>query len=122
MPYYVVNAGRVRSTHIMKSKSPSISGLGTFIVSNVLFFGGGTVKSTLCGLQATRYVNVFKPEEASCRECRRRWQLEVAAGIKPSPPLSDRKKRAALERIARDKQARWRAEHVPGSEEYRATH
>jgi hypothetical protein len=27
MPYYVVNAGRGRSTHIMKSKSPSIPGV-----------------------------------------------------------------------------------------------
>ena len=28
MPYYVVNAGRGRSTHIMKSNSPSIPGRG----------------------------------------------------------------------------------------------
>ena len=76
MPYYVVNAGRGRSyTHIMNSKSPSIPGLGTFVVSNVVAFGGGTTKQTLCGLTATRYVNVFTPSEASCRECKKRWQL-----------------------------------------------
>ncbi len=76
MPYYVVNAGRGRSsTHIMKSTSPSIPGLGTFVVSNVVAFGGGTIKQTLCGLTATRYVNVFTPSDASCRECKKRWQL-----------------------------------------------
>jgi hypothetical protein len=76
VPYYVVNAGRGRSsTHIMKSKSPSIPGLGTFVVSNIVAFGGGTTKQTLCGLTATRYVNVFTPSEASCRECKKRWQL-----------------------------------------------
>ncbi len=80
MPYYVVNAGRGRSsTHIMKSTSPSIPGLGTFVVSNVVAFGGGTTKETLCGLTATRYVNVFTPSEASCRECKKRWQLAVRA-------------------------------------------
>jgi hypothetical protein len=80
VPYYVVNAGRGRSsTHIMKSTSPSIPGLGTFVVSNVAAFGGGTTKQTLCGLTATRYVNVFTPSEASCRECKKRWQLAVRA-------------------------------------------
>jgi hypothetical protein len=39
----------------------------------------GYVKTTLCGLTASRYVNVFTPSEASCRECKRRWQLAVAA-------------------------------------------
>lgn len=50
MPYYVVNTGRGRSTHVMKSKSPSIPGVGTFLISNIVGFGGGTVKYTLCGL------------------------------------------------------------------------
>jgi hypothetical protein len=81
MPYYVVNAGRGRSTHIMKSKSPSIPGVGTFLFSNIVGFGGGTVKYTLCGLSATRYVNVFTPSEASCRECRKRWQLESTQAV-----------------------------------------
>src|ERR1700730_3979677 len=61
----------------MKSKSPSIPGVGTFVLSNVVGFGGGTTKETLCGLTATRYVNVFTSSEASCRECRRRWELSV---------------------------------------------
>lgn len=86
MPYYVVNAGRGRSsTHIMKSTSSSIPGLGTFVVSNVAGFGGGTTKQTLCGLTATRYVNVFTPSEASCRECKKRWQLAVRGGAAKRP-------------------------------------
>jgi hypothetical protein len=85
MPYYVVNAGRGRSTHIMKSKNPSIPGVGTFVVSNTVGFGGGTTKSTLCGLTATRYVNVFTPSEASCRECHKRWQLDLAAEAAKTP-------------------------------------
>jgi hypothetical protein len=63
----------------MKSTSPSIPGLGTFVVANVVGFGGGTTKETLCGLTATRYVNVFTSAEASCRECKKRWQLAVRA-------------------------------------------
>jgi|SRR5580704_4330049 hypothetical protein len=47
------------------------------VAAQLLWFGGNA-KSTLCGLQATRYVNVFTPSEASCRECRKRWQLAVA--------------------------------------------
>lgn len=77
MPYYVVNAGRGRSTHIMESKSPSTPGLASDVIANLLWFGG-TIKDTLCGLPATRHVNVFTPAEASCRECRKRWQLAVA--------------------------------------------
>lgn len=84
MPYYVVNAGRGRSTHVMKSKSSSIPGVGTFLISNIVGFGGGTVKYTLCGLAATRYVSVFSPSEASCRECRKRWQLEASAEARPT--------------------------------------
>lgn len=81
MPYYVVNirAGRGRTpgtgTHIMKSGNPRIPGIGTFVLSNVLAFGGGTEKTTLCGRIAARHVDVFTPAEASCRECRKRWQL-----------------------------------------------
>jgi hypothetical protein len=45
------------------------------VVSNIVGFGGGTTKQTLCGLTATRYVNVFTPFEASCRECKKRWQI-----------------------------------------------
>ena len=49
--------------------------------------------------QATRYVNVFTPSEASCRECKKRWQLPVAADAakaaralqRASPPPSDMK-------------------------------
>jgi hypothetical protein len=69
MPYYVVNAGRGRSTHI--SQEP-VRGL------TVTLLAGSS--STLCGLPATRQVDVFTPAEVSCRECRRRWELAVQAG------------------------------------------
>jgi hypothetical protein len=34
---------------------------------------------TLCGLPAGPNVDVFEPQEVSCRECRRRW--ERATGV-----------------------------------------
>jgi len=75
MPYYVVNAGRGRSTHIMKSNSPSTPNpLSPGSIAAQLLWFGGNPKFTLCGLQATRFVDVFSPSEASCRECRKRWQ------------------------------------------------
>ena len=80
MPYYVVNAGRGRSTHIMKSNSPSTPNpMSPGSIAAQLIWFGGNAKSTLCGLQATRYVNVFTPAEASCRECKKRWELSVKA-------------------------------------------
>jgi hypothetical protein len=110
VPYYVVNAGRGRSsTHIMKSTSPSIPGLGTFVVSNVVGFGGGTTKQTLCGLTATRYVNVFAPSEASCRECKKRWQLATRADEGKRP-------RSVGEKVTFTGQEReYLAAHVPGA-------
>jgi hypothetical protein len=75
--YYVVNAGRGRSaTHIMQSKSPRTPNpLSPGSITAQLLWFGGNPKDTLCGLIATRHVDVFSPAEASCRECRRRWQL-----------------------------------------------
>jgi hypothetical protein len=76
MPYYVVNAGRGRSTHIMKSRTPSTPNpLSPGSIIAQVLWNGGQWKETLCGLQATRYVDVFQPGEASCRECRKRWEL-----------------------------------------------
>ncbi len=72
MPYYVVNVGRGRATHIMKSSSASIPGMASQVIT-------GYAKSNFCGLTASRYVSVFTPSEASCRECKKRWQLAVAA-------------------------------------------
>jgi hypothetical protein len=40
---------------------------------------GVGVKLTLRGFRRPRYVDVFSPAEASCRECRRRWAL--AGGV-----------------------------------------
>lgn len=99
MPFYVVNAGRGRSTHIMKSGSPSTPNPTSpeSIAAQLLWFGGNA-KSTLCGLQATRYVNVFTPAEASFRECKKRWQLAQAA-----------EQRAAQQRAAQQEAARQRA-------------
>lgn len=69
--YYVVNTGRgnrrSQTLHLMKSWSSSTpSGL----------IAGA--KSTLCGKVATRSVNVFQPSEVTCRECKRRWQINLA--------------------------------------------
>jgi hypothetical protein len=93
--YYVVNAGRGRSaTHIMQSRTPSTPNPASpgSILAQLLWFGGNA-KPTLCGLPAARHVNVFTPGEASCRECRRRWELATKAADtrKPSgPPASKR--------------------------------
>jgi len=46
-----------------------------------LVTAGRTV--TLCGLLAGRRVDVFTPDEASCRECRKRWQLAAARDARP---------------------------------------
>jgi hypothetical protein len=62
VPYYVVNTGRGRSTHIMKSSSPSTPDpMSPGNIAAQLIWFGGNPKHTLCGLQATRYVNVFTP-------------------------------------------------------------
>lgn len=84
MGYYVVNVrnsrggATSRATHIMQSGSPDTPGVASaVVVGGVLGWGSGT-KSTLCGLWAGRHVEVFQPAEASCRECRKRYQLAVA--------------------------------------------
>jgi hypothetical protein len=105
--YYVVNAGRGRSTHIMKSKSPSTPNpLSPGSIAAQLLWFGGNPKYTLCGLQATRYVNVFEPGEASCRECRKRWQLDVAAAQAAA--------RVEAERWQRQAERRQRYREMPG--------
>jgi hypothetical protein len=81
MGYYVVNARTARGsitagTHIMRSNNPKTPGLASDLAADFLYFGS-TIKHTLYGRQAGRYVNVFAPAEASCRECRKRWQLAV---------------------------------------------
>jgi len=35
------------------------------------------VGSTLCGLGVARIVDVFEPSEASCRECKRRYEIAL---------------------------------------------
>ncbi len=78
-PYYVVNAGHGRSTHIMQSKdasTPTGWSPGS-VAAELMWFGGASPKFTLCGLTATRHVDVFTPAQASCRECRARWQRAV---------------------------------------------
>ena len=50
MPYYVVNAGLGRSTHIMKSRSASTPNpLSPGSVAAQLLWFGGNSKDTLCG-------------------------------------------------------------------------
>lgn len=102
MPYYVVNAGRGRSTHIMESSSPGTPNPASLegMVAELLWFGG-KAKSTLCGLQASRHVDVFAPAEASCRECKKRWQLKVAAEERQAAQRREREERQARQRLER---------------------
>lgn len=103
MPFYVVNAGRGRSsTHIMQSKSPKLAKQQRGIAYDVAIGFYGAPKYTLCGLQATRHVNVFIPDEASCRECKKRWQLAQAAEAAAE-------QRAAQQRAAQQDAARQQA-------------
>jgi hypothetical protein len=79
--YYVVNAaGRGReSTHIVNANRRTPYHSNPWHPGNLIMqltTAGRTV--TLCGLWAGRRVDVFAPDEASCRECRKRWQLRVA--------------------------------------------
>lgn len=107
MPYYVVNAGRGRSTHIMKSKNPTTPNpLSPGSIAAELLWFGGNPKFTLCGLQATRYVNVFSPSEASCRECRRRWQLAVAPESAARRPVPGRAREQSKVQLRRTPKAR----------------
>jgi hypothetical protein len=119
MPYYVVNAGRGRSTHIMESSSPSTPNPASVggVVADLLWFGGNP-KSTLCGLQATRYVDVFTPAEASCRECKKRWQLKAAAERQKAAQRLEREERQAAQRLEREeRQTRQRRERWVASRE-----
>jgi hypothetical protein len=36
-------------------------------------------RTTLCGRDVSRRIDIFEPREASCRECKRRWQ--IATGL-----------------------------------------
>jgi hypothetical protein len=59
----------------------------------------GAYKVTLCGLPATRYVDVFSPAEASCRECRKRWQLAPDPPATATQRLNDRAKLARAQNV-----------------------
>lgn len=39
----------------------------------------GQDQRTLCGRLATRHIDIFSPNEATCRECKRRWELDQPA-------------------------------------------
>jgi hypothetical protein len=93
MPYYVVNtatSGRLgqgsrasAGTHIMESatsSTPDPNSIGG-MAAQLLWFGGNA-KSTLCGRPALRHVEVFTPDEVSCRECKRRWQLATGGSTR----------------------------------------
>lgn len=80
MRYYVVNSGHGRSTHITREPIPGLA---------VMLLTGAP--STLCGLAATRQVDVFTPAEVSCRKCRRRWELAP----QPKPVMSRNHEQAA---------------------------
>ena len=77
--FYVANAAGERrdSTHIVNASrtpyDPNPWHPGNLIYTLTNFW-----PTTLGGLRASRRVEVFTPDEASCRECRKRWQLRVA--------------------------------------------
>lgn len=88
MPYYVVTAGGGQSTHIMTAKSPGTpdpQSRGS--ITPPVPGPGGHPAFTLCGLQATGYVPVSSPDEASCSQCRRRWHLAAAGEAAAGMPL-----------------------------------
>lgn len=87
----------------MLSKTPSTPNpLSPGSVAAQLIWFGGNAKDTLCGLAATRYVSVFTPDEASCRECRRRYVLAVAAE-KANAARTPEQVRTDTERVAAER-------------------
>ena len=92
--FYVVNAGRFggtsRATHIMQSSSPSTPDPRSpgGVIAQLLWFGGNA-KTTLCGLQTTRHVNVFGLDEVSCRECKRRWKAARGITVEDLQPVEE---------------------------------
>jgi hypothetical protein len=74
---YVYN--KTRFPHVSESTTIHImagrmSGLLSLIVGNQMSYA-------LCGRRASRQIDVFEPSEATCRECKRRWEL--ATGQRP---------------------------------------
>ena len=76
----------------MLSNSPRMQGLTSLAWS-------GAYEVTLCWLPATRYVDVFTPAEASCRECRKRWQLAPDPPATATQRLGDRVKLALAQNV-----------------------
>lgn len=78
--FYVANAagGGRDSTHIVNTNLRTPYHPNPWHPGNLIYTLTNFWPATLCGLRAGRRVNVFTPEEASCRECRKRWQLRVA--------------------------------------------
>ena len=108
MPFYVVNAGSGRSsTHIVQSNSPELAKEQRGVVDDVAIGFSGVPKYTLCGLQATRLVNVFAPDGASCRECKKRWKLAKAAEAAAQQRVA--REEAAWQQTIRDRERRQRA-------------
>lgn len=104
MGYYVVNTmnsrGKVtsRTTHIMQGSSPDTPGFPSALTAGTLLAAGRGPKSTLCGLLAGRHVDVFQPAEASCTECRKRFQSALAKEAALTPQQrTDRAKTEAKE-------------------------
>ena len=78
--FYVVNAagGGRQSTHIVNANRRTPYHPNPWHPGNLIMqLTTGISPVMLCGLRAGRRVDVFTPDEASCRECRKRWQLQV---------------------------------------------
>jgi hypothetical protein len=79
--FYVVNVagGGRQSSHIVNANVRTPYHPNPWHPGNlVMQLTTGFWPVTLCGLRAGRRVDVFAPGEASCRECRKRWQLRAA--------------------------------------------
>lgn len=77
--YHAVYSGRSQTIHIMKSLTPGTPNFVNTVVT-------GYSKTTLCNKPATGAVaGIFAVSEATCRECRRRW--EMATGQRANPAL-----------------------------------
>ena len=43
-------------------------------------------RTTLCGRDVSRSIDIFEPREAGCRECKRRWEL-ATGHRRPETPV-----------------------------------
>jgi hypothetical protein len=79
---YQYHACYARARGIFSNESTAIHVMRGAVHGALLNIALGQDQYTLCGRLATRHIDIFKPSEATCRECKRRWQL---AQPRPAP-------------------------------------